>query len=52
MGKPENPDSFIRLTADDLTIYVAKEILGSLESGQSKLLVALSGYGRYWIYLE
>jgi hypothetical protein len=52
MGKPDNLDNFVQLEANDLTIYVAREIWDGLKPRQSKLLVAVPGYGRYWIYLE
>jgi len=52
MGEPDNPDNFVGLEADDLTIYISREIWDGLKPGQSKLLVAVSGYGRFWVYLE
>ena len=51
-GEPDNPTQFVRLQADDLCIYVSKEIWDKLEPRQSKLLVAVGGYGRFWLYLE
>jgi len=52
MGVPDHPESFARLEADDLVIYVAREIHDSLKPEQFKLLVAVSGYGRYWLHLR
>ncbi|MGQ9494073.1 MAG: hypothetical protein ACUVR2_09960 [Anaerolineae bacterium] len=52
MGIPERPEDFVRLAADDLAIYLSKDIWDNLKPRQSKLLVAVSGYGRFWIYLE
>lgn len=52
MGEPDNPEQFVRLQADDLYIYVSREIWYKLKPRQSKLLVAVGGYGRYWLYLE
>jgi len=52
MGEPDNVGNFVRLDADDLTIYVSREIWDSLKPQQSKLLVAVPGYGRFWVYLE
>lgn len=51
MGAPDQPDNFVRLRAGDLTIYLAKDILGQMKLGQSKLLVGVSGYGRFWLHL-
>ncbi|MGC8786001.1 MAG: hypothetical protein ACP5Q1_01075 [Anaerolineae bacterium] len=52
MGKPEHPENFVRLEANDLAIYISKDIWESLRPRQTKLLVAVSSYGRFWIYLE
>ncbi len=52
MGEPDKPERFVRLRADDLLVYVSKDIWGKLKPRQSKLLVAVAGYGRYWLYLE
>ncbi|MBC7233517.1 MAG: hypothetical protein H5T68_09805 [Chloroflexi bacterium] len=52
MGEPERPEDFVRLEADDLAIYLSKGIWENLKPRQTKLLVAVSGYGRFWIYLE
>ena len=51
MGAPDQPDNFVRLQAEDLTIYLAKDIRKQIKPGQSKLLVGVSGYGRFWLYL-
>jgi hypothetical protein len=51
MGAPDQPDDFVRLQAGDLTIYLARDIWEQLKPGQSKLLVAVSGYGRFWLHL-
>ena len=40
------------LEVDDLVIHLSREIWDSLTPGQSKLLVAVPGYGRFWLYLE
>ena len=52
MGAPDVPDDYVRLKADDLAVFVAKEIWGKLTPRQSKLLVALQGYGRFWVHLD
>ena len=51
MGAPEQPDNYVRLQAGDLTIYLAKDIWSQIKPGQSKLLVGVSGYGRFWLHL-
>jgi hypothetical protein len=50
MGAPDHPDDFVRLRADDVTIYVSSQVWNSLKPGQSKLLVGISGYGRFWLH--
>ncbi len=52
MGVPDRSDDFVRLQADDLTVFVAQEIWGKLKPQQSKLLVSLQGYGRFWVHLD
>jgi len=52
MGEPDNPKDSTRFEVDDLTVYVSREILDALTAGQSKLLIAVAGYGRFWLHLE
>jgi hypothetical protein len=52
MGAPEHVEEFERLQAGDLVVYLARHIVEKLRPGQSKLLVALAGYGRFWMYLR
>jgi len=51
MGAPEEPQGFVRLQADDLQFYVSCDIWNSISPGQDKLLVAVAGYGRFWLYI-
>lgn len=50
-GEPEHPETFIPLQDDDIKIYLAQEIWESLKPGTEKLLFAVEGYGRYWLWL-
>lgn len=52
MGEPDDPQGYIRLQADDLRIYVSQEVWEKRKPGQSKLLVAVAGYGRFWLHLD
>jgi len=52
MGEPDSLEGFIHLQADDLSIYLSQGIWDELKPAQSKLLVAVSSYGRFWLYLE
>lgn len=52
MGEPDNDKDFVRLIAGDLAIYVSRQIWDALKPGQSKLIIAVAGYGRFWLHLE
>jgi len=52
MGEPEAELTFVRLAVDDLTVYVSREIWDGLKPERSKLLVAVCGYGRFWLHLQ
>jgi hypothetical protein len=52
MGAPEHEEEYERLRADDLVIYLAKHIIEKLHPEQRRLLVAVAGYGRFWMYLH
>ena len=51
MGAPDHPDDYVCLQAEDLTIYVARDIWEKIRPGQSRLLLGVSGYGRFWLHL-
>lgn len=51
MGVPDNPDEFVQFQAQDLTVYVARELLEKLEPGAEKQPFYLDGYGRFWMVL-
>ena len=51
-GKPEDELGFVKLAVDDLTVYVSHEIWDGLRADQPKLLVAVCGYGRFWLHLQ
>ena len=52
MAEPDDPAVYVRLAVDDLVLFVSPEIWDGVEPGQSRLLVAVSGYGRFWLHLE
>lgn len=47
MGKPENEEEFILFQADDIQVYLAREIWEKLEPGTKRLRFAIGGYGRF-----
>lgn len=56
-GKPEQPEAFVHWVDQarperPIDIYVSREIWDTLAPDDDKLLVAIEGYGRFWIKLE
>ena len=46
MGKPENPDNFIRFPAEDLIIYIEKN---ALEDDDKEIIFKVHNYGEFII---
>jgi len=46
MGKPENPDNFIRFPAEDLIIYIEKN---ALEDDDKEITFKVHNYGEFII---
>jgi hypothetical protein len=51
MGAPDEPQGFVRLQAGELEVYLSRDIWDGIRPGQEKLLLAVSGYGRFWLYI-
>ena len=51
MGTPDRPEEYVRLQAEDLTLYLARDIWERLTPGEA-LLVGVSGYGRFRLQVE
>jgi len=51
-GKPEHPEAFIRFQADGVDIYLAHDLLASLEPGTGRLLVHFPGYDNAWLCFQ
>jgi hypothetical protein len=49
MGKPENPEEYVRFQDDDIEIYLAKDIFDRLGPETEKILFAVQDYGRFWL---
>jgi hypothetical protein len=45
MGKPDDLEKYRELTVNDLTFYVAKEIMNGLEEQTQELKFVVEGYG-------
>ena len=52
MGKPENPEEYVRFQDDDIEIYLAKDIFENLEPETEKILFAVQDYGRFWLWFD
>jgi hypothetical protein len=49
MGAPDNLEKFVRFEADDLAVYVSRELLDKLESATRKMRFYIDGYGGFWL---
>jgi hypothetical protein len=52
MGKPESIESYGLVQCGDLEIYIAPDIWQEINEQTEKILIAIEGYGRFWLYLE
>jgi hypothetical protein len=52
MGKPTNPEEYVRFQDGELEIYLARDIFEKLAPETEKLLFAIQDYGRFWLYFE
>jgi hypothetical protein len=52
MGKPENEQDYIRLIAEDIEIYLSKEIWEELDPKATELRFAIAGYGRFYLKFD
>lgn len=51
MGKPANPDLFGLIQCDGIEVYIAPEIWHRIGPETEKILLAIEGYGRFWLWL-
>ncbi|MCS7179554.1 MAG: hypothetical protein RML46_11475 [Anaerolineae bacterium] len=52
MGTPDNLEAFVRWEADDLTIYVSRQLLATLKPGAKEMIFYMDGYGRFVLQFE
>ncbi len=52
MGKPEDVEDFERFEADDITIYIARELLERKEPDTERVAFYIDGYGKFWLHLR
>jgi hypothetical protein len=51
MGRPDNLDQFGLIQCDDIEVYVAPDIWQRIRPQAEKILIAIEGYGRFWLWL-
>ncbi|MFW6116040.1 MAG: hypothetical protein ACOC7Y_03145 [Chloroflexota bacterium] len=49
MARPDNPEDYVPFEADDLTVYVSRDLLDRQEPGTRRLRFYIGGYGGYWL---
>jgi len=49
MGKPENEEDYIHFMAEDIEVYLSKEIWEGLDPKATELRFAIPGYGRFYL---
>lgn len=52
MGKPDNPEDYVRFDADEVTVYISREFLNKQKPGTQRLGFHIDGYGRFWLSLK
>ena len=52
MGKPEQPEEYVRFQDGDIEIYLARDVFDKLEPETEKLLFAVQDYGRFWLWFD
>ena len=52
MGKPENEQDYIHFRAEDIEVYLAKEIWEGLDPKAKDLRFAIPGYGRFYLKFD
>jgi hypothetical protein len=51
MGKPDREDGFGRIDCGDVEVWVAPEIWDMMGPATERILIAIEGYGRFWLHL-
>lgn len=52
MDKPENEQDYIRFMAEDIEVYLSKEIWAGLAPQATELRFAIAGYGRFYLKFD
>jgi len=52
MDKPENEQDYIRFMAEDIEVYLSKEIWAGLAPQAMELRFAIAGYGRFYLKFD
>ena len=51
MGKPEKADGYGRIDCGGIEVWVAPAIWEKVRPATEKILIAIEGYGRFWLHL-
>lgn len=51
MGRPDDLEDFVCFDADDVTVYVSRELLARQKPGTRRLRFYIDGYGSFWLEL-
>lgn len=49
MGKPDDEQDYVRFMAEDIEVYLSKEIWEGLDPQDTGLRFAIAGYGRFYL---
>lgn len=52
MGRPDDLDRFGLIQCDHIEVYVAPDIWQRIGLQTEKILIAIEGYGRFWLWLS
>ena len=52
MGKPEDEQDYILFVAEDIEVYLSKEIWEGLDPEARDLRFAIAGYGRFYLQFD
>lgn len=52
MDRPDNLEDYVRFDADEITVYISRELLNKQKPGTRKLRFHMDGCGRLWLDLK
>ena len=53
MGAPDDPEEFVCLQADDITVYISRRLLSEkVKAGAVEMFFYIDGYGRHTLTFD